>query len=181
MEKESEASLGLATFAGGCFWCMVPPFLNHPGVIEVVSGYTGGHLENPRYEDVVKGLSGHYEAVQVRYDAKQVSYQELLQIFWQQIDPTNAGGQFYDRGDSYRTAIFYHDEAQKEAALASLQQLAASGRFKSATVTKILPATTFYPAEDYHQNYHQKNPWHYQSYRQASGRDAFIRRHWKKT
>jgi peptide methionine sulfoxide reductase msrA/msrB len=160
---------------------MVPPFLNHPGVIEVVSGYTGGHLENPRYEDVVKGLSGHYEAVQVRYDAKQVSYQELLQIFWQQIDPTDAGGQFYDRGDSYRTAIFYHDEAQKEAALASLQQLAASGRFKSATVTKILPATTFYPAEDYHQNYHQKNPWHYQSYRQASGRDAFIRRHWKKT
>jgi len=158
---------------------MVQPFLDHPGVIEVISGYTGGYLENPSYEEVASGISGHYEAVQVRYDAKKVSYQELLDIFWQQIDPTDAGGQFYDRGESYRTAIFYHDEAQKQAALDSIKQLADSGRFKSAIVTKVLPAGAFYPAEDYHQNYHQKNPLHYKSYRRASGRDAFIRQHWK--
>ena len=179
MERELKPVPGVATFAGGCFWCMAPPFLNHPGVTEVISGYTGGHLENPSYETVCSGGSGHYEAVQVLYDPAQVSYEALLQIFWQQIDPTDAGGQFYDRGESYRTAIFYHDEAQKSAALASVKQLAGSGRFKSAVVTKVLPAEAFYPAEDYHQRYHEKNPLHYKSYRLASGRDAFIRHYWK--
>lgn len=169
-----------ATFAGGCFWCMVAPFQNMPGVEGVVVGYTGGSLPNPTYEAVCNGGSGHYEAVQVYFDPDQVSYAKLLEVFWQQIDPTDAGGQFYDRGESYRTAIFYHDEEQQRAALDSIQEISASGRFKSAVVTKVLPAKEFYPAEDYHQFYHEKNPLHYKGYRMASGRDAFIRRHWKR-
>jgi methionine-S-sulfoxide reductase len=172
---------GVATFAGGCFWCMVPPFANLPGVNGVIAGYTGGNVPNPVYEAVCSGGTGHYEAVQVYYDPLQISYRKLLEIFWRQIDPTDAGGQFYDRGASYLTAIFYHDEEQKKAALESLERITASGRFQSAVVTRVLPAGEFYAAEDYHQAYHEKNPLHYKSYRMASGRDAFIRRHWDRS
>lgn len=168
----------LATFAGGCFWCMVSPFEEQPGIISVVSGYTGGHTENPTYEEVCSDTTGHYEAVQITYDPDVFPYEKLLTLFWQQIDPTDPGGQFYDRGDSYRTAIFYHTEQQKELAEASKQELAESGRFQKPIVTPILPASTFYPAETYHQDYHKKNPAHYQRYRKGSGREDFIKQHW---
>lgn len=170
----------LATFAGGCFWCMVKPFQELRGVSAVVSGYTGGCTENPSYEEVCSNKTGHYEAVQVTYDPELISYEELLNTFWKQVDPTDAGGQFHDRGSSYRTAIFYHDQEQKQQAEASKQELNNSGRFPSPIVTEVLPAKAFYPAEDYHQNYHRKKPQHYEMYRQASGRDGFIRRHWPK-
>ncbi|KSU81751.1 peptide methionine sulfoxide reductase msrA/msrB [Fictibacillus enclensis] len=168
----------LATFAGGCFWCMVSPFEEQPGIISVVSGYTGGHTENPTYEEVCSDTTGHYEAVQITYDPDVFPYEKLLTLFWQQIDPTDPGGQFYDRGDSYRTAIFYHTEQQKELAEASKQELAERGRFQKPIVTPILPASTFYPAETYHQDYHKKNPAHYQRYRKGSGREDFIKQNW---
>ncbi len=169
----------LATFAGGCFWCMVKPFDKEPGIAEVVSGYTGGHIENPTYEEVCSHTTGHYEAVQITFDPQVFSYQRLLDIFWQQIDPTDAGGQFFDRGDSYKTAIFYHNEQQKRLAQESKQALAASGRFNKPIVTEILPASTFYVAEDYHQDYYKKNPVRYGLYRQGSGRDKYIEQHWQ--
>jgi len=168
----------LATFAGGCFWCMVSPFDKWPGVIRVVSGYTGGHKENPTYEEVCAGTTGHYEAVQITFDPEQISYEELLDIFWRQIDPTDPGGQFHDRGDSYRTAIFYHNEEQRRLAEASKQALEASGKFDKPIVTAILPAGPFYPAEEYHQDYYKKNPVHYTAYKKGSGRAAFIQKHW---
>lgn len=170
----------LATFAGGCFWCMVAPFEKMDGVIKVVSGYTGGHKENPTYKEVCSGATGHYEAVQITFDPNQISYEKLLEIFWQQIDPTDPGGQFTDRGQSYQTAIFYHDEEQRRKAEASRKALDESGRFQKPVATKILPAKTFYPAEEYHQDYHKKNPFRYALYRQGSGRDAFIKKHWPK-
>lgn len=168
----------LATFAGGCFWCMVAPFEELTGVIQVVSGYTGGTTEDPTYQEVCRENTGHYEAVQITFEPEIISYTELLKVFWRQIDPTDTGGQFYDRGTSYQTAIFYHNEAQRIAADNSREQLRASGRFNKPIVTKILPAKDFYPAEDYHQNYHHKEPVHYNRYRQASGRDHFIKQHW---
>ncbi len=167
-----------ATFAGGCFWCMVGPFENEPGVIDVISGYTGGFKPNPTYEEVCSDETGHYEAVNIIYDPEKISYDRLLDIFWRQIDPTDPGGQFQDRGSSYRTAIFYHDEEQRQKAEASKQALEKSGRFDKPIVTQILPASTFYPAEDYHQDFHKKNPYRYQLYRQASGRDQFLKRYW---
>ncbi|MGM0524376.1 MAG: peptide-methionine (S)-S-oxide reductase MsrA [Bacillota bacterium] len=170
----------LATFAGGCFWCMVKPFDTWEGVHEVTSGYTGGHVENPTYEDVKSGTSGHYEAVQISYDPDVIDYQTILDLYWPQIDPTDAGGQFHDRGPQYRTAIFYHDEAQAKLAEASKQKVAASGLFTAPIVTEILPATTFYPAEAYHQNYYQTHKQDYEADRQKSGRDKFIKDHWKK-
>lgn len=169
----------LATFAGGCFWCMVSPFEEQPGIIKVVSGYTGGHTENPTYREVCEGSTGHFEAVQITFDPSVFPYAKLLDLFWQQIDPTDPGGQFHDRGDSYRTAIFYHTPEQKRLAEASREALAASGRFDKPIATLILPAAPFYPAEEYHQDFHKKQPAHYQRYRLASGRDAFIRRHWR--
>lgn len=167
-----------ATFAGGCFWCMVTPFDELPGISEVISGYTGGHKENPTYEEVCSHTTGHYEAVQITFDPDIFPYEKLVQLFWQQIDPTDDGGQFHDRGDSYRTAIFYHNEKQKEIALASKEALEKSGKFTKPIVTKILPATIFYPAEEYHQYFYKKNPFHYQMYRKGSGRDEFIKKHW---
>ncbi|MNK08758.1 Peptide methionine sulfoxide reductase MsrA [compost metagenome] len=167
-----------ATFAGGCFWCMVSPFEELPGILNVVSGYTGGHVENPTYEQVCSDTTGHYEAVQITYNPEIFPYQKLLDLFWQQIDPTDAGGQFHDRGDSYRTAIFYHNEEQRVLAEASKQKLAESGRFDKPIVTPILPAAPFYAAEEYHQGYHKKNPAHYKRYRKGSGRQDFIETHW---
>lgn len=168
-----------ASFAGGCFWCMVKPFDQWEGVESVISGYTGGHVKNPTYEDVKAGDSGHYEAVEITYDPKRISYETLLELFWQQIDPTDAGGQFHDRGDSYRTAIFYHTEEQRKLAEKSRQELEASGKFTKAIVTKILKAEAFYPAEDYHQDYYKKNEDHYLADRKNSGRDEFIKKYWK--
>ncbi|MFJ8266998.1 peptide-methionine (S)-S-oxide reductase MsrA [Peribacillus asahii] len=168
-----------ATFAGGCFWCMVSPFEELPGIEGIISGYTGGHVENPTYEEVKTGKTGHYEAVEITYDPKVFSYERLLNLFWPQIDPTDAGGQFQDRGSQYRTAIFYHNEEQKKLAEASKEKIAASGTFKKPIVTEILRAQTFYPAEEYHQDFHRKNPAHYKDDRKKSGRDEFIEKHWK--
>lgn len=168
----------LATFAGGCFWCMVSPFEELPGIHSIISGYTGGYTDNPTYEEVCSRDTGHYEAVQITFDPSIFPYRKLLELFWQQIDPTDAGGQFHDRGQSYQTAIFYHNEQQQREAEDSKQQLTQSGRFDKPIVTPILPAARFYPAEDYHQGYHKKNPGHYKRYRKGSGREDFIEHHW---
>lgn len=178
--SDTDRLYALATFAGGCFWCMVKPFDQWPGVIRVVSGYTGGHTEYPTYEEVCSGATGHYEAVQIVYDPQTISYRTLLEAFWRQIDPTDPDGQFCDRGSSYRTAIFYHDQEQKALAEESKQELAASGRFDRSIVTAILPASSFYEAEEYHQDFYRKDPWRYNSYRAHSGRDQFIARYWDK-
>lgn len=167
-----------ATFAGGCFWCMVKPFDQYPGVIRVVSGYTGGTKPYPTYEEVCSGKYGHYEAVQITFDPKQISYEELLNIYWRQIDPTDPGGQFFDRGISYQTAIFYHDEEQRNKAERSKRDLEKRGRFDKPIVTKILPAQPFYPAEEEHQDYYKKNPLHYERYFHGSGRADFIKKYW---
>ena len=169
----------LATFAGGCFWCMVEPFDEQPGIMKVVSGYTGGHTENPTYEEVCSDTTGHYEAVQITFDPAIFPYEKLLGLFWQQIDPTDAGGQFHDRGTSYKPAIFYHSDQQKEAAEKSKAELATSGIFNKPIVTEILPATTFYEAEEKHQDYYKKMSFHYNMYKEGSGRAKFIREHWK--
>jgi peptide methionine sulfoxide reductase msrA/msrB len=169
----------LATFAGGCFWCMVKPFDRQPGVIRVVSGYTGGHVENPTYEQVCSGTTGHVEAVQITFDPAVISYEQLLEQYWRQIDPTDPGGQFADRGESYKTAIFVHSEEQRKKAEESKRRLAESGIFDKPIVTPILPAKPFYPAEEYHQDYYKKNPIRYEAYHIGSGRAAFIKEHWK--
>lgn len=171
-------NLEKATFAGGCFWCMVAPFQSRDGVEQVLSGYTGGRREHPAYEEVCRGETGHYEAVQVTYDPDRVSYSDLLEIFWRQIDPTDPGGQFHDRGPSYRTAIFYHSDQQRREAERSKQDLEAGGRFSGPIVTPIIPAAVFYPAEEYHQQYHRKNPAHYAQYRRGSGRQAYLEKIW---
>ena len=157
MEKKNTSQFELATFAGGCFWCMEGPFEAHPGVIEVLSGYTGGKKAKPSYEEVSSGSTGHLEAIQVKFDPKKVTYDELLDIYWMQVDPTDDGGQFVDRGAQYATAIYYHSPEQEKIAYKSLQALATSGRHQKKIVTPILKATNFYPAEDYHQDYYKKN------------------------
>jgi len=167
-----------ATFAGGCFWCIEAPFDKTAGVVSAVSGYTGGQKENPSYGEVSSGATQHLEAVLVTYDPQKISYQQLLDIYWRQFDPTDAGGSFYDRGTQYTSAIFYHDEEQKILAQASKSALESSGRFDETIVTPIRSAQTFYPAESYHQDYHKKNAQHYQRYRTGSGRDRFIAETW---
>lgn len=167
-----------AVFAGGCFWCMEPAFQNTDGVIDVVSGYTGGASEGPTYEEVSSGRTGHYEAIQVTYDPSKAKYAQLLDIFWSQIDPTDAGGQFADRGSQYKTAIFYTTPEQKRIAEASKKALEASGKFDKSVATEILEASEFYPAEEYHQDYYQKEPAHYKVYKEASGRGPFIKKVW---
>lgn len=164
-------------FAGGCFWCMEGPFDALEGVEDVVAGYAGGSTENPTYQDYHGG--GHLEVVEVTYDPEKVSYQQLLDVFWRQIDPTDLGGQFADRGHGYTTAIFYNTDEQRLLAEQSKEQLDTSGRFQRPIVTAILPASTFYPAEEYHQDYHLTNPTRYRFYRTGSGRDAFLARVWK--
>ncbi len=175
---ENHPHLSLATFAGGCFWCTEADFAKQEGVIAVTSGYTGGRKPNPTYEEVCAGGTGHAEAVQIKFDPGKISYQQLLDIFWRSIDPTDAGGQFVDRGSQYRPVIFYHDEEQQRLAEASKAALAASGKFSQPIVVAILPASTFYPAEDYHQQYYKTCPWRYQNYRRHSGRDQFLARTW---
>ena len=171
--------LETATFAGGCFWCIESDFEKVDGVVEVISGYTGGHKENPTYESVSSGQTGHVEAVQVRYDPSKVGYKEVLDIFWRHIDPTDPGGQFADRGSQYRTAIFYHNEKQKMLAEQSKEELNAMGRFEKPVVTEIVPFVKFYMAEEYHQDYCKKNPIRYKYYRFHSGRDAFLKKVWQ--
>jgi peptide-methionine (S)-S-oxide reductase len=168
-----------ATFAGGCFWCMVKPFDQLPGIIKVVSGYAGGHVENPSYKEVKTGQTGHYEVVEITFDPTLFSYQSLLDLYWPQIDPTDPEGQFFDRGSQYRTAIFYHNDAQRELAEASKQRIEASGRFSRPIVTQILPAAPFYEAEEEHQDFYRKNPEKYAQERVESGRDSFIQSNWK--
>lgn len=168
----------VATFAGGCFWCMEPPFEKLDGVYSVVSGYTGGSEVDPSYQQVSAGRTGHTEAVEVRYDPGTVDYARLLHTYWRSMDPTDSGGQFADRGTQYRAAIFYHDESQRELAESSLAELAASGPFDAPIVTEIVPAGPFYPAEEYHQDYSKKNPTHYKAYRRGSGRTVFLERTW---
>jgi peptide methionine sulfoxide reductase msrA/msrB len=167
-----------ATFAGGCFWCMEPPYEKLEGVKEVISGYTGGHKENPTYEGVSSGTIGHVEAVQVIYDPSKTTYTELLDVFWRQIDPTDSDGQFADRGTQYKTAIFYHSNEQKKLAEKSKEDLKKSGRFQKSIVTKILPAERFYRAEDYHQDYYKNNPTRYKLYQFGSGRDKYLKDKW---
>lgn len=158
---------------------MVKPFDQEPGIIQVVSGYTGGHKENPTYREVCSDTTGHYEAVQITFDPAVFPYSKIVDLFWQQIDPTDPGGQFADRGGSYRTAIFYHNDEQRRIAEESKQALAASGRFDRPIATQILPAAPFYPAEEYHQDYYKKEPVHYKRYRIGSGRQTFIDQHWQ--
>ena len=167
-----------AVFAGGCFWCMVKPFDSLDGIEQVLSGYTGGHVENPTYEEVCSGTTGHTEAVEITYDPSKMSYEELVNIYWQQTDPTDASGQFADRGDSYRPVIFYENEEEKVIAEQSKRELDASGRFTKPIVVSIEEKETFYPAEDYHQDFYKKNNAHDTRYRKGSGRDDFLDEHW---
>lgn len=172
----SEEDTERATFAGGCFWCMEPPFEKLNGVLEVVSGYTGGTGQDPTYDDYAE--KGHVEAVRITYDPDRVDYERLLEVFWRQIDPTDPHGQFVDRGREYRSAIFYHDPEQQRLAEESKRELDESGRFEEPIVTEILPAGEFHAAEDYHQDYHRKRPLRYRFYRSRSGRDRFLDRVW---
>jgi peptide methionine sulfoxide reductase msrA/msrB len=170
-----------ATFAGGCFWCMEPPYDGVPGIRSVMPGYTGGQKPDPTYEEVCEGDTGHAEAVEIEFDPKKIPYTKLLEIFWRNIDPTMVNGQFADRGTQYRTAIFYHSEEQRQAAEASKRNLAESGKFPKPIATEIVPATVFYPAEEYHQKYYQKCPLRYDAYKKGSGRQSFIERTWGKS
>ena len=178
-KETNKTKTAKATFAGGCFWCMVPPFQKIPGVLQVIPGYAGGSVKNPTYQDVSSGKTGHMESVQIRYDPNKTNYEKLLDVFWQQINPEDAEGQFADRGSEYMTAIFYHDEKQKALALASKKSLGKSGKFRQ-IATKILKASDFYPAEQYHWDYHKKNPIQYQIYKKMSGREDFIEKTWQK-
>jgi peptide methionine sulfoxide reductase msrA/msrB len=174
----AETNLEKVTFAGGCFWCMEPPFEKLAGVKEVISGYTGGQKENPTYEEVSAGTTGHVESIQITYDPAKITYAKLLDVFWRQINPTDAGGQFADRGSQYRPIIFYQNDEQKRIAVQSKEQLQKSGRFQQPIVTEIVPASRFYRAEEYHQDYYKKNPVNYKRYRQGSGREQFLETTW---
>ncbi len=173
-----ESTDGRATFAGGCFWCSEYTFEGVSGVVEVISGYTGGDVENPTYQQVCSGQTGHYEAVQVYYYSEDVTFKELLDVYWRHIDPTDPYGQFADWGSQYRTAIFYHNEEQKRIAEESKKELDESGKFDKPIVTEILPFVKFYPAEEYHQDYYKKQPERFESYKRLSGREQFIQETW---
>ena len=176
---DNKTDVAKAVFAGGCFWCMEPPFDKLDGVISTISGYTGGHTDNPTYKQVSKETTGHYEAIEITYDPSKINFETLLNVFWHNVDPLDPKGQFCDKGDSYRTAIFYLNEGQKTLAEESKKQLVDSGYFKQEIVTEILEAKKFYPAEDYHQDYYQKNSLRYKYYRFACGRDARLEELWK--
>jgi peptide-methionine (S)-S-oxide reductase len=167
-----------AIFAGGCFWCEETAFEGLPGVLSVTSGYTGGQAKNPSYEQVSSGSTGHAESVEVAYDPAKISYERLLEVFWHNVDPFDGGGQFCDRGTQYRSAIFYKDEAQRKAAEESRRKLEEEPRFKGKIATQVVAASTFYPAEEYHQDFYKKNPIRYNSYRLGCGRDARLKAIW---
>lgn len=174
-----ETKFKKAILAGGCFWCMEQPLADTEGVISVLPGYTGGHVENPTYEQVCTGTTGHFEAVEVTYDPEKVTYGEILEVFWRQIDPTDDGGQFADRGSQYRPAIFYGNEEEKAVAEESRNEIQRVFNFEKPVTTLILPAERFYVAEDYHQKYYEKNPGRYKLYKKSSGRQDFIEKVWK--
>lgn len=178
MQNINNENYKSAIFAGGCFWCMVSPFDILEGIISVTSGYTGGELRNPTYKDVKSQSTGHYEAIKIVYDPSIISYEKLLDAFWRQIDPTDDEGQFQDRGSSYIAAIFYMDENQRTIAEKSKKALNDSGRFPKEVVTRILPASTFYEAEEYHQEFYKTHPTEYKKDRSISGRDEFILKYW---
>ena len=175
-----ESQIFEATFAGGCFWCMEPPFDNADGVVETLPGYAGGHVNNPSYEDVCRGITGHLEVIRIRYDGSKISFEQLLDIFWKNVNPTDAEGQFVDRGEQYKTAIFYHDEEQRLKAEESKLKLENLNVFKSPVVTEIRPLKNFFPAEDYHHKFYKTNSERYQSYKNHSGREDFIKSVWSK-
>jgi len=181
VKNEEESKMEKAIFAGGCFWCMESPFEELDGIGEVIAGYTGGHKENPTYEEVTTGKTGHFEAVQITFDPSIITYSELLEVFWRQINPTDIRGQFADRGEQYKTAVFYHNDEQKRLAEESKERLQASGKFQVDIVTEIIPASKFYVAEDYHQDYYQKSPIRYKLYRAGSGREAYLKSTWSDT
>ncbi len=178
LANAEEQKLETAIFAGGCFWCVESDFEMVPGVVDAVSGYTGGHLENPTYGDVVQETTGHLESVKITYDANKISYQQMLHLFWRSVDPTDGGGQFCDRGESYTTAVFALDEEQKKVAEASKAELEKSKVLDDPIVTQIRTAAKFYPAEDYHQDYYTKNPYRYKLYRFGCGRDKRVKSLW---
>lgn len=177
-EAMSNENYKKATFAGGCFWCMEPPFDSVDGVISTTSGYIGGHKDNPTYEEVSAGVTGHTEAIEIVFDPAKVGYAELLEVFWKNIDPTTANRQFCDVGSQYRTGVFYHDEEQKKLADQSRARIDESGSLPAPIVTEIVEAGTFYPAEDYHQDYYKKNPIRYKFYRRGCGRDDRLEQLW---
>lgn len=170
-----------ATFAGGCFWCLEKDMEKINGVLRAVSGYTGGHTGNPGYADVSRGSTGHAEAVQVSFNPEVITYRKLVEAFFRMIDPTDSGGQFVDRGSQYRTAVFYNDAEQKRIATSVAHKLEQSGVFDKSVVTEIVPLDVFYPAEDYHQDFHRKSPARYNAYRKGSGRDQFLEKTWECT
>ncbi|AVP37046.1 peptide-methionine (S)-S-oxide reductase [Staphylococcus felis] len=170
--------MAYATLAGGCFWCLVKPFTSYDGIKKITSGYSGGHTENPTYEEVCSNTTGHVEAVQIEYDDSVISFGSILDIYFKTFDPTDKNGQFFDRGESYRPVIFYHDDNQKDVAEQKIQSLNAQNIFDKPIVTPVEPYRNFYPAEDYHQDYYKKNPMHYEQYQKGSGRKAFIENHW---
>lgn len=177
-EGQSTDTLAKATFAGGCFWCMQPPFDALQGVLSTTVGYTGGREQSPTYEDVSSGRTGHAEAIQIVFDPKKVTYATLLDVFWHNVDPLDPRGQFCDHGHQYRAAIFYHDETQMALAEQSKQALQESGRFTDPVVTEIVPASEFWPAEGHHQDYYRKTPFRYKFYRYGCGRDQRLRELW---
>ena len=167
-----------ALFAGGCFWCMEPPFDKLEGVLSTTSGFAGGTEKNPAYKDVARGKTGHVEAVLIHFDEKKISYSKLLETYWRQINPTDKSGQFVDRGPQYRPVVFFYNEEQKKQIEKSKADLEKLGKFKKPITVEFLPATSFYPAEDYHQDYYQKNPIRYKYYRNGSGRDQYLEKIW---
>jgi len=179
-QQEGEQRLEVATFGSGCFWCTEADFDKVEGVVETISGYMGGTTPNPTYEQVSSGTTGHAEVLQLKYDPARVTYEQLLDVYWRNVDPLDSGGQFCDRGSQYRPVIFYHNEDQKRLAEASKAALEASGRFKQPIVVEIAPASTFTPAEDYHQDFHLRNPLRYMVYRIGCGRDARLEALWGK-
>ena len=178
MDATTKKEVSEATFAGGCFWCMEAAFQPKPGVVDVVSGYAGGSEENPTYNEVSSGKTGHRESINITYNPEEISYGVLLDIFWKSIDPTDAEGQFSDRGSSYKTAIFYRDENQKKLAEKSKKMVEASKKFSKSIVTEILPFTNFYKAEESHQDYFRKKTKEYNAYAEGSGRKGFLRETW---
>ena len=179
-EDMKQVQLEKATFAGGCFWCMQPFFDRLKGVKQSLVGYTGGHTDNPTYEEVSMGDTGHTEAIEITFDPKVTPYEQLLKVYWHNIDPTVENAQFVDHGTQYRSSVFYHSDEQKRLAEESKRNLADSGRFDKPIITPIVPATKFYPAEDYHQQYYKKSPVRYQMYHDNSGRHEFLERIWGK-
>ena len=177
--KVSDSHWEVAIFAGGCFWCIEQPFEGLDGIKSVVSGYSNGDKKHPTYEEVASGRTKHIEAVIIEYDSKKITYEKLLSIFWMNINPTQKEGQFYDRGYQYQTVIFYKDENQKSQANQSKENLEKSKKFNQPIVTKILPLKNFWIAEEYHQDYYKKNPTHYNQYKKGSGRESFLKQHWK--